>query len=181
MRPRGPGIAPRGRWMSGVGGRRWSPRSARADSSLARRAAGAEEGRFRHACHRVLESSIPAHRAGYRCRADARRVHAAVARVLRHAARVRTAARRGPDRGPRTLRAGGRAADHRPARGRPPAGRGLPRTITSQSGAGLSSIVMYFDPGTDVLRARQMVAERLTQAHALPNVSKSPAMLQPLS
>ncbi len=54
-------------------------------------------------------------------------------------------------------------------------------TITSQSMPGLSSIVMYFDPGTDVLRARQMVAERLTQAHALPNVSKSPAMLQPLS
>jgi len=54
-------------------------------------------------------------------------------------------------------------------------------TITSQSVPGLSSIVMYFDPGTDVLRARQMVAERLTQAHALPNVSKSPAMLQPLS
>jgi Cu/Ag efflux pump CusA len=54
-------------------------------------------------------------------------------------------------------------------------------TITSQSVPGLSSIVMYFDPGTEVLRARQMVAERLTQAHALPNVSKSPAMLQPLS
>jgi Cu/Ag efflux pump CusA len=53
--------------------------------------------------------------------------------------------------------------------------------IHSQSVPGLSSIVMYFDKGTDVLRARQMVAERLTQAHALPNVSKSPAMLQPLS
>jgi Cu/Ag efflux pump CusA len=53
--------------------------------------------------------------------------------------------------------------------------------IHSQSVPGLSSIVMYFERGTDVLRARQMVAERLTQAHALPNVSKSPAMLQPLS
>jgi Cu/Ag efflux pump CusA len=53
--------------------------------------------------------------------------------------------------------------------------------IHSQSVPGLSSIVLYFDKGTDVLRARQMVAERLTQAHALPNVSKSPAMLQPLS
>src|SRR5690349_1048329 len=53
--------------------------------------------------------------------------------------------------------------------------------IHSQSVPGLSSIVMYFDKGTDVLRARQMVAERLTQAHALPNVSKPPAMLQPLS
>jgi Cu/Ag efflux pump CusA len=53
--------------------------------------------------------------------------------------------------------------------------------IHSQSVTGLSSIVLYFEPGTEVLRARQMVAERLTQAHALPNVSKSPAMLQPLS
>jgi Cu/Ag efflux pump CusA len=53
--------------------------------------------------------------------------------------------------------------------------------IHSKSVTGLSSIVLYFEPGTEVLRARQMVAERLTQAHALPNVSKSPAMLQPLS
>src|SRR5690349_6624790 len=53
--------------------------------------------------------------------------------------------------------------------------------IRSQSVAGLSSIVMIFDPGTNVYRARQMVAERLTQAHALPSVSKPPAMLQPLS
>ena len=53
--------------------------------------------------------------------------------------------------------------------------------IHSQSVPGLSSIVMTFEPGTNVLRARQMVAERLTQAHALPNVSKPPAMLQPLS
>ncbi|MEK6720723.1 MAG: efflux RND transporter permease subunit [Chloroflexota bacterium] len=53
--------------------------------------------------------------------------------------------------------------------------------ITSQSVPGLSSIVLLFEPGTDVLRARQMVAERLTQAHALPNVSKPPTMLQPLS
>jgi Cu/Ag efflux pump CusA len=53
--------------------------------------------------------------------------------------------------------------------------------IHSQSIPGLSSIVLFFDPGTDLYRARQVVAERLTQAHALPNVSKSPAMLQPLS
>ena len=53
--------------------------------------------------------------------------------------------------------------------------------IHSQSVPGLSSIVMTFEKGTEVLRARQMVAERLTQAHALPNVSKPPAMLQPLS
>ena len=54
-------------------------------------------------------------------------------------------------------------------------------SIQSESVAGLSSIVLLFDPGTDVIRARQMVAERLTQAHALPNVSKAPIMLQPLS
>jgi CzcA family heavy metal efflux pump len=53
--------------------------------------------------------------------------------------------------------------------------------IRSESVAGLSSIVLIFNPGTDIFRARQVVAERLTQAHALPNVSKPPAMLQPLS
>ncbi|MGI8929173.1 MAG: efflux RND transporter permease subunit [Candidatus Limnocylindrales bacterium] len=53
--------------------------------------------------------------------------------------------------------------------------------IRSDSLAGLSSIVLIFEPGTDVFRARQMVAERLTQAHALPNVSKPPTMLQPLA
>lgn len=53
--------------------------------------------------------------------------------------------------------------------------------IHSESVAGLSSIVMIFEPGTDMFRARQVVAERLTQAHALPNVSRPPAMMQPLS
>jgi CzcA family heavy metal efflux pump len=54
-------------------------------------------------------------------------------------------------------------------------------TIRSESMPGLSSIVMTFEPGTDVMRARQMVQEKLTQAHALPNVSRPPVMLQPLS
>jgi CzcA family heavy metal efflux pump len=53
--------------------------------------------------------------------------------------------------------------------------------IYSESVAGLSSIMLYFEPGTDSIRARQMVQERLTQAFALPNVSKPPTMLQPLS
>jgi Cu/Ag efflux pump CusA len=55
--------------------------------------------------------------------------------------------------------------------------------IRSQSITGLSSIVLIFEPGTDPLRARQMVAERLTQTGggALPAVSKPPTMLQPLS
>jgi CzcA family heavy metal efflux pump len=53
--------------------------------------------------------------------------------------------------------------------------------IYSDSVAGLSSILMVFEPGTDPIRARQMVQERLTQSFALPNVSSPPTMLQPLS
>ncbi len=53
--------------------------------------------------------------------------------------------------------------------------------IRSQSVPGLSSIVLVFQPGTDVYRARQLVQERLTQAHALPNVSEAPTLLPPLS
>ena len=46
---------------------------------------------------------------------------------------------------------------------------------------GLSSIILTFEPGTDLLRARQVVQERLTQAHSLPRVSRPPTMLQPLA
>ena len=53
--------------------------------------------------------------------------------------------------------------------------------IYSDSVAGLSSILMIFEPGTDPIRARQMVQERLTEAYALPNVSTPPTMMQPLS
>jgi CzcA family heavy metal efflux pump len=53
--------------------------------------------------------------------------------------------------------------------------------IRSESVPGLSSIVLVFEPGTDVYKARQLVQERLTQAHALPNVSEAPTLLQPLS
>ena len=53
--------------------------------------------------------------------------------------------------------------------------------IESESVDGMSSILLAFEPGTDPIRARQMVQERLTQAFALPNVSKPPVMLQPLS
>lgn len=56
--------------------------------------------------------------------------------------------------------------------------------IESVSLPGLSSVVMTFEPGTDVLDARQVVGERLTQAVAaagLPEVAKPPQMLQPLS
>ncbi len=53
--------------------------------------------------------------------------------------------------------------------------------IWSESMTGLSRVVCVFEPGTDPMKARQVVAERLTQAHALPNVSKPPVMLQPYS
>ena len=55
------------------------------------------------------------------------------------------------------------------------------QTIQSELMTGLSSIEMTFAPGTDYMRARQMVQERLTQAHALPNVSRPPVLLQPVS
>ena len=53
--------------------------------------------------------------------------------------------------------------------------------IRSESIPGLSSIVLYFEPGVDMLVARQMVMERLTETHTLPNVSKHPTMLNPRS
>lgn len=53
--------------------------------------------------------------------------------------------------------------------------------IRSESIPGLSRVLLIFEPGTDPFRARQVVAERLAQAHALPQVSKPPQMLQPLS
>jgi len=54
--------------------------------------------------------------------------------------------------------------------------------IRSESVPGLSSVVIYFEPGTDLYRARQMVAERLAQAAVgIPHVSKPPAMIQPTS
>ena len=54
-------------------------------------------------------------------------------------------------------------------------------TIRSKSVPGMSSIVLTFEPGTDIFRARQMVSERVAQAYAMPHVSKPPAMLQPVS
>jgi hypothetical protein len=54
--------------------------------------------------------------------------------------------------------------------------------IHSQSVPGLSSVIVYIEPGTDLFRARQMVAERIAQsAVGLTHVSKPPTMIQPLS
>jgi CzcA family heavy metal efflux pump len=51
--------------------------------------------------------------------------------------------------------------------------------IRSESVPGLSTIDMIFEPGTEILQARQMVQEHLTQAHALPQVGTPPVMIQP--
>ena len=62
--------------------------------------------------------------------------------------------------------------------------RGTPEldVLRSQSVVGLSAVRMLFKPGTDILRARQLVQERLKLA--IPNLPASagrPIMLQPLS
>jgi len=54
-------------------------------------------------------------------------------------------------------------------------------SIRSESVTGLSSIVLTFERGTDVMKARQMIQERLTLAYTLPNVAQPPVILQPLS
>ena len=53
--------------------------------------------------------------------------------------------------------------------------------IRSETVPGLTATTLLFEPGTDLLGARQLVQERLTQASALPGVTSPPAMLQPLS
>jgi CzcA family heavy metal efflux pump len=53
--------------------------------------------------------------------------------------------------------------------------------IRSHSIPGLSSVELIFEPGTDPMRARQVVQERLTMTPALPAVSKPPFVIQPVS
>jgi Cu/Ag efflux pump CusA len=53
--------------------------------------------------------------------------------------------------------------------------------VRSDSIAGLSKVDLYFEPGTGLLQARQLVEERLTNAFSLPNVAKPPSLIQPLS
>ena len=61
---------------------------------------------------------------------------------------------------------------------------GLPwlEHLRSRSIPGLSSIEMTFEPGTDMMRARQVVQERLTMVPALPAAaSRAPMVIQPRS
>jgi CzcA family heavy metal efflux pump len=54
--------------------------------------------------------------------------------------------------------------------------------LESRTIPGLSSMEMTFEPGTDPIRARQVVQERLTMAPALPAASsRPPLVVQPLS
>ena len=56
------------------------------------------------------------------------------------------------------------------------------KKIRSKSVLGLSSVVLYFAEDTDLLKARQLVQERLAQVAAnLPGVAKPPVILSPLS
>lgn len=56
------------------------------------------------------------------------------------------------------------------------------KTIRSKSVLGLSSIVLLFQEGTDLMLARQLVGERLAiEASRLPTVAMPPVILSPLS
>jgi CzcA family heavy metal efflux pump len=55
------------------------------------------------------------------------------------------------------------------------------KSLRSKTVPGMAAVSLYFEPGTDLLNARQLVQERLLLAHLLPNVSKPPQILQPLS
>ncbi|TWU47000.1 efflux RND transporter permease subunit [Rubripirellula reticaptiva] len=61
---------------------------------------------------------------------------------------------------------------------------GIPfvQTVRSKSVLGLSSVRLIFEPGTDLLTARQLVQERLAlAARTLPMVARPPVILPPLS
>ncbi|MBS0261190.1 MAG: efflux RND transporter permease subunit [Planctomycetes bacterium] len=56
------------------------------------------------------------------------------------------------------------------------------KTIRSKSVLGLSSVVLIFEEGTDLIRARQLVQERMAaEASRLPTVARSPVMMSPHS
>lgn len=61
-------------------------------------------------------------------------------------------------------------------------GTAFVKTIRSKSVLGLSSVVLLFQQGTDILQARQLVQERLARiAATLPPVAHPPVLLSPLS
>ncbi len=53
--------------------------------------------------------------------------------------------------------------------------------IYSETMPGLSKIRLYFKPGIDIIKARQVVQEQLVMAFSLPHVGTPPVMVQPLS
>ncbi len=56
------------------------------------------------------------------------------------------------------------------------------KTMRSKSVLGLSSVVLIFEPGVDLMRARQLIGERLgVVAPQLPSVAHPPVILSPLS
>lgn len=56
------------------------------------------------------------------------------------------------------------------------------KTLRSKSVLGLSSVVLIFEPGTQLMQARQLVQERLALAASrLPSVAHAPVILSPLS
>jgi len=56
------------------------------------------------------------------------------------------------------------------------------KTLRSKSVLGLSSVVLLFEEGTDIHKARQYVQERVAaEAVRLPTVARPPVILQPLS
>ncbi|RKI00421.1 efflux RND transporter permease subunit [Corallococcus sp. AB038B] len=56
------------------------------------------------------------------------------------------------------------------------------KTLRSKSVLGLSSVVLIFERGSDLFRARQLVQERLARiATTLPSVARPPVMLSPVS
>ena len=136
-------------------------------------------GGLRHdAIRGWLGSSIPRHRCGPGRRHDADRLPPDPEHARRRAPGVHPADGRDPDRGARALGDRGRAADHRPARADLLNGVAFLDDIRSESVPGLSSILLIFEPGTNLFEARQVVhrapdagaraAERLEAAADAP-------------
>ena len=141
-------------------------------------------GRFSVMMRWIVRSSLKSRRLGGRRRRGRAvpRHHPTAGDAPGRLARVRAADGGGPDRSARPVRRGGRAAHHRPA-GAGPAQRGAvarrdplevgPRAVLDRA---RSSSPAPTSPGPG-----RWCKSALTQAVALPHVSKPPQMLQPLS